>query len=80
MSHSFANTGKIFQKYKIEYFIYKHISVLGLVPSNELGVTFTDEHLSINGPFFFNPPPVTDLLKSQCEWKIENLGWINQWP
>ena len=65
MSHSFANTGNIFKNFKLQYFTDVQISVLGLVPYNELGVTFTDEHLSINGPFFFKPPPVTDLLKSQ---------------
>ena len=54
--------------------------VLGKVAPENLGVTFTDEHLSTDGRFFYIEPNESELNLADCPWTLENRGWIHQWP
>lgn len=56
------------------------VIVLGSVSPNDLGITLTDEHLSVSGEFFFQTPKECDLHLSNSPWTLDNYGWIHQWP
>ena len=54
-------------------------TVLGLIPSSELGATTTHEHLYIDFSFMYNPAqdsPSQELADAPIA--LENLGWIRR--
>ena len=54
-------------------------TVLGLVPSSELGATTTHEHLYIDFSFMYRPAQDSprDDMADACI-SLENLGWIRR--
>ena len=56
-------------------------TVLGLVDSEEIGITHTHEHLSEYSDVYFKMGKTEDeILKSTLPWTLENVHWIRQFP
>ena len=54
-------------------------TVLGPIDSDELGIAFCHEHLSMDyHEAAFTPPTPRDLHKVNCSFSLSNLGWIRQ--
>ena len=56
-------------------------TVLGLVDSQEIGITHTHEHLSEYSDVYFKQGKTEDeKQKSTLPWTLENVHWIRQFP
>ncbi|XP_064601275.1 phosphotriesterase-related protein-like [Liolophura sinensis] len=58
------------------------VTVLGLIDPEELGITHTHEHLSMNYSFALAPRDGDPMVaeKQNAPITMENLGWIRQYP
>ena len=56
------------------------VKVLGEIDPSELGRTLTHEHLSMQFEVSYVPPPETFKGFGSLPWKLENIGWIRQFP
>ena len=58
--------------------------VLGLVPPSKIGITLTHEHLSHYNEIYceinWYKPKESELNYANCDWTLENIGWIRQNP
>ena len=54
--------------------------MLGLVEPCSLGVTMMHEHMHLDFDVAFKPPLGKDAHKADCDFTLENSGWIRQNP
>lgn len=55
-------------------------TVLGPVHPEDLGVTLTHEHLSMDFSALYSPPPAKESHMADCPFTLENSGWIRRFP
>ena len=60
--------------------VHLRFIVLGDVNPESLGRTLTHEHVSMEFIFSYKSPHASELDLVNCEWSLENSGWIRQWP
>ena len=56
------------------------ITVLGDLSPSQLGKTLTHEHVSMEFFFSYKSPKASELHLVNCDWTLNNSGWIQQWP
>ena len=60
--------------------MYVFLSVLGVIPPSELGVTMSHEHLSADFSTLYHRPPRRMTFVSLLPLSMNNMNWIRQYP